>query len=168
MRLTHRAVSLVASLLWPVALAACESDSEDPTGASGSGGGPAGGNSGSSDIYEKLGIDRPPEDTPDFTYADLPAPYEDVDGCKAFSDRDPDIRSCACDSCFELMRQCDALEGCREMFQCMIEQECVDVNDCYFGGKCTEIIDRWGNTGASTAISRRLGTCSRESNCTTW
>jgi hypothetical protein len=166
-----RALALVVMSFSGIALGvACGGEDDgDSSGSAGSGGG--GGSPGAADggdIYDQLGIDPPPEDTPDFTYSDVPAPYEDIDGCKAFSDTYPDERGCMCDNCFDLMQQCDALQGCQEMFECQLEQQCVDENDCYFGGKCTEIYDRWGNTGASTALSRLIGTCANENTCTSW
>jgi hypothetical protein len=148
--------------------------------------GDAGGGGG---IYRKLGVTPPGaknedgEKTPTgFDFGTVKSPYEDADGCKAFTSKDmpkgfhaPE-RDCLCDNCFDLQRQCDALVGCQEIMHCVLEIGCTDANSCYLGppkkpgvdpeGKgCIEVIDRWGNGGVATALSNIIGDCTKANNC---
>jgi hypothetical protein len=129
-------------------------------------------------IYDKFGIDPPPDDTPTFRFDGVASPYEDAAGCKAFDNPFPEVHSCSCDSCFDLQRQCDALEGCREISECGVAIGCSGANDCYLGPTapdpkdptkkgCVAVIDKWGNTGTATAIANLLGACTVEKGCRT-
>lgn len=104
-----------------------------------------------------------------FLYSEVEAPYakDDVDACKAFTSADEGLtetqaarRDCFCTQCTELMRQCDALEGCSEIRRCSWRTGCADSNACYLiGAQCRTEIDKWGNGSVSTAIQTELGEC---------
>lgn len=116
---------------------------------------------------------------PPFDYRDVPEPYADGDvaACKAYlpfgegATTMPAValtrRECLCDNpdCIDLIRQCDALQGCTEMRLCGIETGCNDSNSCYLyppplGGKCRAVYDRWGNSSVSTGLNATMqNTC---------
>lgn len=129
------------------------------------------------DIFVALGVDDTEGLAKDlereFQFNTLPEPYPagDAAACKAFLEESDEIKAvhdCSCDACADLQRQCDALEGCQEISRCAIKIDCSDANDCYLVPKapdCVPIIDKWGNTGLHTAISNRLGECTRAAAC---
>jgi hypothetical protein len=119
-------------------------------------------------IFDDLGVDDPEHD--EFIFKNVKKPYEDEAGCKAFDSRFPDEHDCACEKCFAVQQQCDALPGCIEIAECGIEIGCTDANSCYLlapAGKqqCVPIIDRWGNTGTASALSLTLSTCTADNKC---
>ncbi len=104
--------------------------------------------------------------------------------CKAFDIPDAgglhtaapaNVRDCECDNCLQLVHQCDALQGCREMRQCTQDVGCSDPYTCYLTptttpahpAGCTPIFDKWGNTGLSTYLVNSLNTCATGANCPT-
>jgi hypothetical protein len=158
---------------------ACSSDSstEGKNGQQASGGGAA--NSGTTTADPDAGAwntqyDVPHVDAgpiPPFTdFSTIPDPWAkgDVAACKAFGDGSyPVSRACMCDAptCLELMRQCDALEGCIEIRDCAWRTGCSNANDCYLlkqagdPNGCVDVIDKWGNTGDAVAIANTVGAC---------
>jgi hypothetical protein len=148
-----------------IVAAACSSDSgtDDPE-TSGSG------------QFEVPHIDAGPIPEP-FSYADVedPWPEETAAACKAYTPPEnttepyPEYRACACDTCLEWMHQCDAIQSCREIRECGLDKGCTTPNACYLapvpnardpeGAGCVEVIDKWGNTGLGTYLSRRLADC---------
>jgi hypothetical protein len=175
--LTHGLIIVGACAL---VASACASDNDgEPSEGDGTGGGAAatgggGGDDivipprGSGSIYDDLDIEDP--EPAEFYFEDVPAAYEDVEGCKAFESAYPDVHSCSCDNCFEVQRQCDSLEGCREISECGIAIGCQDAFDCYLAPMagnemCIPIIDKWGNTGVSAALSLQLGACTVAAGC---
>jgi hypothetical protein len=91
-----------------------------------------------------------------------------ADACKALKPAAgsgfPATRACGCDHCLELMHQCDALQGCIEILDCILTANCTDPNSCYLSKKsgdptgCVDVIDKWGNTGDAVAIANTIGT----------
>jgi hypothetical protein len=146
-----------------------------------------GGTDGGNDIFAKINQKPGPPVTnpnpPQFLYKDVKEPYADNDtaACKAFtSDVFPagyksSIRSCMCDNCFAMQRQCDALQGCQEDTKCSMDIDCRNVNTCYLGpavtpldptGKgCVAVVDKWGNAGVSSALQVQLSDCSTANSC---
>jgi hypothetical protein len=139
------------------------------------------GEDGSSGGYDVPHIDAGPIPDP-FAYETVedPWPEETAAACKAFvPEEGPDpyqeYRACACDTCIELMHQCDALQSCREIRQCGLDKGCADPNACYLaprpgprdpeGKGCVEVIDKWGNIGLGTYLSRKLGECTAAASC---
>jgi hypothetical protein len=168
----HALLSLLVSATVSIAAAACSSDDgSSPPGSGGSGSIANGGGGGipprgSGSVYEDLGIEDPQPD--EHYFNEVSASYDDVEGCKAFTTAYPDIHSCSCDNCYDIQRQCDSLEGCQEISECGISIGCSDAFSCYLApadAKCVPIIDKWGNTGVSAALSLRLGECTRAAGC---
>jgi hypothetical protein len=142
------------------------------------------------DIYTKLGV-TPPSATGDdgtptpvpFLYESVPSPYDDGDvaACKAFTSPDApanfhtEQRGCICDNCFDLERQCDALQGCQQIMKCILDIGCTDSNSCYLAPQktaldpdakgCVDVIDLWGNAGVATALSNQIGDCEKAAGC---
>lgn len=178
---------VAVAALSTVAAAACSGDGGSSTAGdnggsngSGSGGDSDGGASGSGNagtgglpivsdggsIYKALGVEDPMPD--EFHFSDVEAPYDDVAGCKAFDSAFPDVHSCSCDNCYDVQRQCDALQSCREIAECGIDIGCTDAYSCYLAAsdpQCVPIIDKWGNTGVAVALSLQLGTCTVDAGC---
>jgi len=104
-------------------------------------------------------------EAPAFEYEDIEAPWETVDECYAFGD--DSNRTCLCDACTELMRECDALEGCTEIRACSLATGCTGPNECYLlpGAPCTRVIDRWSNSSVSTAVSLDIMECTTAEGC---
>ncbi len=122
---------------------------------------------GEGDIFQKLCIQKPAE-LPNFRFDQVPAPYTDAAGCKAFDDAVPDERSCMCDKCFKLLQQCDALADCREELECITTSGCLGTPDCYLDGPappCRDVIDKIGNTSVATTIVQFLGECAMQNSC---
>lgn len=117
-------------------------------------------------IFDDLGIEDP--ERTETRFDQVSSPYEDVAGCKAFGSRFPEVHDCTCEHCFDVQQQCDALDGCIEIAECGIEINCFDANSCYLlatNQKCVPIIDKWGNTGTSAALSLALSGCSQQNKC---
>ena len=106
-----------------------------------------------------------------FRYSDAELPYETAEQCKAFAaDEDGDDSEstrCRCDACLEVMQECHALQGCREIVAFSNESSCSGAFACYLlpGAPCTEVIDRWGNASLAAAISLELMDCSDNAGC---
>jgi len=116
----------------------------------------------------------PVGDVPEpFDYRTVVEPYAegDVAACKAYkpfseattamADLAQTRRECLCDACIDLMRDCDALEGCTEIRMCGIEKNCNSADSCYLlppplGGRCIAVIDKWGNSSVSTGLTQHL------------
>jgi hypothetical protein len=181
MRKIRRGVALAVAMSGGYGALGCAADVTTP----GAGDGDAGGG-----IYGKLGVTPPRaknddgEKTPvPFDFGTATSPYEDAAGCKAFSSEDTpkgvhvSERSCLCDHCFDLQRQCDALQGCQQIMKCVLDIGCTDASTCYLGppktavdpeGKgCIAVIDLWGNGGVATALSNIIGDCSKLNSCLT-
>src|ERR1700753_3374794 len=102
-------------------------------------------------IYSKLGVPVPAASadgglTPQpFLFETVKSPYDDAAGCKSFTSDTikagdhADERSCLCDNCFMLHQQCDALQGCQEIMQCILDIGCTDSNSCYLGPQKTSL-----------------------------
>ena len=153
---------------------ACSSDGTDGDGTGGNGGG--GGDSAdplkppprsaNGSIFDDLGVKEP--ERKESYNKDVPSPYEDAAECKEFDSAFTDVHDCACDKCFKLQQQCDALQGCIEIAECGIEIGCKDANTCYLlasNTQCVPIIDKWGNTGTASAISLALSGCMFDNGC---
>ncbi|HEX4337407.1 MAG TPA: hypothetical protein VH062_15935 [Polyangiaceae bacterium] len=165
---------------------ACSSDASPTANANGSGDEADGGGG---DIYKTVGV-APPAASADGTATPVPyrydqvkSPYDDGDAaaCKAFSSDDlpagfkTDERSCLCDSCFMIQRECDALIGCQQIMNCILSIGCTDSNSCYLAPQktaldpdakgCVDVIDKWGNSGVSTALSNQIGDCGKMNGC---
>jgi hypothetical protein len=150
-------VSAVALASLASFFAACSSDEGDPTPTA---------NHPSGNIWNELGVDEP--ERKEVRFADVKAPYTDIEGCKAFKSNVPDSHDCGCENCFDIQQQCDALPGCIEIAECGISIGCTDAYTCYLtptDAKCVPIIDRWGNTGVASALSLALSKCSQENSC---
>jgi hypothetical protein len=94
-------------------------------------------------------------------FSDIAAPYADKAGCMAYADQGhAAVHSCYCNSCFNLMQECDALEGCKEILKCALDSNgvCNDATNCYFG-PCTATIDKWNNTSAASFLPFLLQQC---------
>jgi hypothetical protein len=96
----------------------------------------------------------------------IPAPYTTPAACLTYGGTDPNdtahksVHDCYCNSCFNLMEQCDALEGCKEIMKCELDNSaaCTSPTLCYFG-PCGTVIDKWNNTSAATFIPYLLQQC---------
>ncbi len=122
--------------------------------------------SGDASIFTRMGIDDPK--APEFDFDTVAKPYDDAAGCKAFSTNIKPQHDCSCDSCFDIQQQCDALPGCIEIAECGTSIGCSDAYTCYLtptDTKCVPIIDKWGNTGVSAALSLALATCRTNNSC---
>jgi hypothetical protein len=183
MNSAYRSLGLgfVAVAMGALPLACATDDKTSSSGLSGSNDADGGG------IYSKLGVPPPAASadgglTPQpFDFKDVKSPYDDVASCKTFSSADvpkdfhSDQRACLCDNCFDLMQECDALQGCQQIMKCILDIQCTDSNSCYLapqktaldpdGKGCVEVIDRWGNAGVATALSNNIGTCSTPAGC---
>lgn len=108
-----------------------------------------------------------------FDYRTIPEPWAegDVAACKAYLAFDEATttaaaaaltrRECLCDAgdaCLEMLRQCDALEGCTQIRMCGIEKNCNSPNTCYLfpAAPCVTTIDRWGNGSVSAGLSTNM------------
>lgn len=122
-----------------------------------------------------------------YSYATVTAPYADVAGCKAFNPQGHKAaHDCACDKCFDLSQQCDAIPGCREIAKCFQDSNCMANTSicllagaaypgltcsasltCYLvpGAPCTAVIDKWGNGSVSTGLSADLELCAQSAKC---
>lgn len=165
MRSRFRLKILLASTGLAASLGAACSSTSTATEPSG---GPDGGGGGGDSIWTKFGITDPKP--PTVKFEDVKSPYpEDAASCKAFTESAyPDAHSCGCDNCLALQRQCDALEGCKEVTECYIGIKCTEVYSCYLAPtdtKCVPIVDKWGNTGLATAISLKLTDCAVAAKC---
>jgi hypothetical protein len=117
-------------------------------------------------IFQQLCMDDPK--APAFAFTSVPAPYTDAAGCKLFdSQGHATLHNCQCDSCFDLIQQCDALKSCREIHKCRMDSGCTDSNSCYLlpGSPCTTVINQWGSGGVATALVTMLGTCGTTNKC---
>lgn len=118
--------------------------------------------------YDVKHVDFPtPPDPVRFDKLKDPWSANTADACKSFkpsagSDY-PVTRACVCDHCIDLVHQCDALEGCIEILNCILKSGCKDSNSCYLLKKsgdptgCVDVIDKWGNTGDAVAIANTIG-----------
>jgi hypothetical protein len=71
------------------------------------------------------------------------------------------VHTCFCNSCFDLMQQCDALQGCREILKCELDSGCTDSTSCYLlpGAPCASVIDAWGTGSVATALTQYITAC---------
>ncbi len=161
--LRSRATILALSL---GAFAACGDGSEDQEG----------------DIYdhdpnplpspEGVDISVNPAEFPTHNLSEIPKPYEDVAGCKAYAVSKGDsseLTSCICDNCMETIQECDVLAGCGEIRACSIKTGCDNEYSCYLlptaPPECVEVIDRWGNASVAVTVSLELLECSKRAKC---
>jgi hypothetical protein len=123
----------------------------------------------SGDIFSTLGIEKP--SYPEFLYTSIkdPWPEDTVAACNAFDTRWPKQRACICDNCMELIHECDALPGCKEILTCAVTLGCTDSASCYYapanGTGCQTQIDEWGTGSVSTALIVLIASCRTDNNC---
>jgi len=123
------------------------------------------------DIFTTLGITKPKYS--EFLYSSVKDPWtaNTAAACNAYDTRYPTLRSCICSNCMNLIHQCDALAGCKEIFQCALDKGCRTPNACYLaptdGTGCIAQIDKWGTGSVSTALTQELGACMTTANCPT-
>lgn len=120
------------------------------------------------DIFSLLCVQNPatqdPTATP-FSFTSVAKPYPDAASCLMYADQGhPMVHNCFCNSCFDLMQQCDALEGCKEILKCELDSNCGDPSTCYFGA-CTTVIDKWNNTSTATFLTYLLKQCGTANSC---
>jgi hypothetical protein len=96
-----------------------------------------------------------------FSFSNLPSPYPDAAGCMKYADQGHTaVHNCYCTSCFDLMQQCDAVAGCKEILKCELDNAaaCTTATGCYFG-PCGAVIDKWNNTSVSAFLPTLLQKC---------
>jgi hypothetical protein len=119
------------------------------------------------------------DDTPMPTYFRFDSvadPWTSVDiaTCQAFTSPETPAnsqpyRDCVCTNCLDLVHQCDALVGCREILACGARVGCADTTSCYIapanGTGCQAEIDKWGNSGFAAYLAATLQTCAQSNSC---
>lgn len=102
-----------------------------------------------------------------YSFSSVQPPYTDVAGCMQYQDNvgHTDVHNCYCNSCFDTIQQCDALEGCKEILKCELDSGCTDADSCYFTSGCGTVIDKWNNTSLAAFITSQLETCVTANNC---
>jgi hypothetical protein len=103
-------------------------------------------------------------------FSELEKPYENAAECVQHLDDIGDINdgiSCMCESCLEVMQECDALEGCVEIRRCGYETGCRGAFECYLvpPSPCAEVIDRWGNATIAAERSLAVSDCEVANGC---
>jgi hypothetical protein len=115
-------------------------------------------------------VSADPDEFPHFRFSDLEIPFEDAELCKAYIAEHSgatDRTDCLCDSCLEVMQECEVLPGCVEIRQCAEMSGCNSDITCYLapGAPCTEVIDQWGNASLATTVSLDVLNCTKTHKC---
>jgi hypothetical protein len=121
-------------------------------------------------IFQSLCVEDPaiadPTAAP-FAFTTVQAPYTTPAQCMNYADEGhPAIHNCYCQNCFNLIQQCDALPGCKEILQCAFAnpKACQTASNCYFTA-CSTVIDKWANTSLASFLTSELETCATTNNC---
>jgi len=126
--------------------------------------------------FDKVCIKDKPATLVNFRFDQVAAPYPDAASCKTYNSDFPATntaaRPCLCDNCFKLQQQCDALKGCREELQCVLDSGCTDIGSCYMNAPpgrpdapCRAVVDKWGNTSIASTLVEYLGECAAANHC---
>jgi hypothetical protein len=104
-------------------------------------------------------------------FSELKPPFPDGPACIANAAKKRQDTSavtiCRCNSCMELMQECEAVTGCTDIIACVNRSGCRDEFSCYLfpGAPCTATIDQWGNSSLATVIALDIMKCSTTNNC---
>jgi hypothetical protein len=113
-------------------------------------------------IFQQLCVQDPTlvdPTTKPFSFDTVTAPYTTPAECLNYNNEGhAAAHNCYCNQCFALVQQCDALEGCKEIMKCGLDNNCTNPTTCYFTS-CTTVIDKWANTSTATFLTFKLEGC---------